>query len=319
MQKATGCFVGIDVAKDKLDIHFHGLGDAFVVTNDDGGLATLVVILTLRRVVRVVFESTGGFTRKLHRVLVDGNIQCHCVPPQRIRMFAKALGYEAKTDLVDAKVIALYAATAPLVVHPKPSPIVEHLKDLVVRRQQLVGMQTQELNHRVTLVPDLLKSSDKLLKAIRTNIDGVENAIEAVIDSDADLKTRAKALRTIKGVGPILCASLLGLLPELGSCSAKQAAALVGVAPFDDESGGNEKRRHIRGGRRRLRSVLYMASLSAVRSEPCLQAVYRRLTNAGRPEKVALVAAMRKLIVIANARVRDALKPAGLVEATHGV
>lgn len=310
MRKAIGCFVGIDVAKDKLDVHFHGLDESLVFANKEDELWVLVVVLTLRQVRSVVFESTGGFTRQLQRALLDGEIACRCVPAQRVRMFAKALGIEAKTDLIDAKVIAFYAATAKLVEKAKPSPTVERLKDLIVRRQQLVGMRTQELNHRVHLDDALQESSRKLIEVLRLSIRDVEKTIAAVIASDAELAVRAAAMRTIKGVGPFLCASLLAFLPELGVCSGKQAAALVGIAPFNDESGGKEKNRHIRGGRRRLRNVLYMATRAGVRSEPLLKAVYQRLKAAGRPDKVALVAAMRKLVVIANARVRDALKQA---------
>jgi transposase len=308
MEKARRCFVGVDVSKEKLDVHIHGERESFVVGNDDDGIAHLVLVLRLRAVVRVVFESTGRFGRSLAASLAAAGIECHCVPPQRIRMFAKALGVEAKTDRIDAKVIALYAATAPLVARPAPSPTVEHLKDLVVRRQQLVGMQTQELNHRASLPAALQESSDSLLNVLRLAIKDSERAIEAAIRADNDLRRRAAAIRTLKGVGPFLCATLLAFLPELGACSSKQAAALVGLAPFDDESGGRERSRHIRGGRRRLRIVLYMAARNSVRFEPLIKPIYRRLKEAGRPDKVALSAALRKLVVIINARVRDALK-----------
>ena len=310
MQKTMGVVVGIDVAKGKLDVHFHGLDENHVFSNDDDGVSALIVLLQLRRVLRVVFESTGGFTRTLHRALRDAAIECHCVPPQRIRMFAKALGIEAKTDLIDAKVIAFYGATAKFVVRLKPSAAVEQLKELVVRRQQLVRMRTQELNHRTNLLEALHKSSDSLLETLCDAIRDVEKSIAGLIATHEQLAIRAKAMRTIKGVGPFLTASLLAFLPELGECSSKQAAALVGVAPFNDESGGTDKGRHIRGGRRRLRTVLYMATRAGVQFEPALKAIYTRLKAMGKADKVALTAAMRKLIVLANARVRDALRDA---------
>ena len=309
MRKTSPLFIGIDVAKTKHDVHFHPTGEAFTVANDDDGLGALIVILLLRSPKRVVFESTGGYARCLHRALQAVELDSHCVPSQRVRMFAKALGVEAKTDAIDASVIALYGATARLVDTVKPSEAVLKLRDLAVRRRQLVDLATRELNHRESLPPELAAGSKELLKVIRKNVATINKAMLSIIDGDVELAKRAAALRTIGGVGPVLCASLLAFLPELGTASNKQASSLVGVAPFNQDSSGSEKKRSIRGGRRRLRNVLYMATRAAVRSEPALKALYRRLKEAGKPDKVALTAAMRKLVVIANARVRDALRP----------
>lgn len=308
MQKKRPVFVGIDIAKEKLDVHLRPAGTAFVVANNDDAIGDLVIQLLLHGVVRVVMESTGPYGSRLHRALLAAGIEAHCVPPQRVRMFAKALGIEGKTDLVDAAVIAHYGEVARFVARLKVSDVVIRLKELVVRRQQLVKLCTTELNHREALPAQVLAGSQELLRVLRKNVRTLDAAIAELIAGDSDLAKRSAALRTIRGVGDVLCASFLAFLPELGSCSQKQAASLVGVAPFNDDSGNTVNARHIRGGRSRLRNVLYMGALTAARTDPRLKAVFARLVAKGKPHKVALTAVMRKLIVIANARVRDAIQ-----------
>lgn len=309
MQRASrGDFIGIDVSKARLDVHFHKSGASMVFNNDELGLTALLVILLARKPRRVVFESTGGYGRTLYLALLEQKLPAFCVPPQRVRMFAEALGIKAKTDAIDAKVIAQFAATAPLVEREAPSKARLELRGLVVRRAQLVELCTMERNHREGLSADLRDGSRALTKVLREHIRKLEAAMTTLVADDRALARHAAALRSMRGVGPVMCWTFLAMVPELGRCTNKQAAALIGVAPFNDDSASRKGRRSIRGGRGRVRTVLYMAARAAVRFEPTLKAFYSRLTAAGKPDKVAIVAVMRKIAVRANARLRDALQ-----------
>lgn len=309
MRRKSPIFVGIDVSKTRLDVCFHPTGVTSSSPNDDDGVALLVAVLGLYGVVRVVLESTGGYCRRLYLALLDVGVAAFIVQPQRIRRFAQALGIEAKTDELDAKVIALYGATATFTDRPAPSVAVQNLRDLVVRRQQLVDTRTVEQTRREHLPPIVRTGSDTLIATLNALIRDVEAALRKAVRANADLSLRERALRTIKGVGPVVAWTLLALLPELGTCSHKQAAALVGVAPFNADSGGRQGRRSIRGGRKRVRSTLYMAARVAVRYAGPMKELYDRINAARKLDKVAITAVMRKLVVVANARVRDALKP----------
>lgn len=309
MEKAKAEFVGVDVSKAKLDVHFRFSQRAFTVDNDDVGIGKLVAILALQRVRRVVFESTGPYGRRLQTALDVANVSSACVPPQRVRQFARAMGLQAKTDKIDAGLIAHYAEVVPLPERTASTSAVLRLGELVTRRRQLVEMQTAELNRRESLPASLLESADELLQAVKKHVRDLDKAMKKLVVEEDELSKRAKAMRTVLGVGTVLTHTFLALLPELGRMSGKEAAALVGVAPFNADSGGSKGRRSIRGGRSRIRHVLYMATRAAVRFEPSLKALYERLRAAGKPDKVALTAAMRKLVVIVNARVRDALAP----------
>lgn len=308
MRKSTGQFIGIDISKAKLDVHVHATDETGVFTNDDDGITLLVIILTLRQPARVVFESTGGFSRPVQLALLKAELQAFCVPPQRVRQFAKSLGILAKTDKVDAKVIALYAATAKLVARHRPSELVLRLRDLVVRREQLVDIAACEKGRLDTIPAELVGDARKLLAALARNVRAVNRIIAGIIAGDEALSLRAEALRSIKGIGVTMVATFLALMPELGACTGKQAAALIGVAPFNDDSEDRKGVRHISGGRKRVRDVLYMAALAAARWNVVLKEFFAKLKAKGKLDKVALTAVMRRLVVIANARVRDALR-----------
>lgn len=307
MEKTIELFAGIDVAKHKVDVYLHPTSERFVLRTDtEAGYGGLVALLKERRPKRVVFESTGGYGRRLAEALEAGGVQAHCVPAQRVRKFAESIGLKAKTDAIDAEAIGRYAAVAALVDKAELSPAVRDLRELVVRRMQLVRLSAKEKNHRETMTDALVASWSELQRALDKHIDDLDNVLVAAVNADDDLRKRAAVLSTIKGCGMATCAALLALMPELGTISNKQAASLVGVAPFNNESADTNKPRSIYGGRRRLRSILYMGTLTAALYDEKISATYQRLLANNKPKKVALTAAARKFIVIANARMRDA-------------
>ena len=310
MRRKIPIFVGIDVSKDRLDVHYHPLGTTSTSAPEGDELALLVVNLQLRGIERVVVESTGGYCKRVVLALRAAKLPTFVVQPQRIRKLAQALGVFAKTDALDAEVIAKYAATATFVDRAPPSAATQKLRDLVVRRQQLVDSRTDEIVRREHMPREALKGSARLVRVLDKLVADVEAAMRGVIAGDTDLATRAAAIGAIKGVGEVVTSTLLALVPELGTVSHKVVAALVGVAPFNDDSGKRAGKRHIRGGRKRVRGALYMAARTAVRYEPTIKALFDRLRAAGKPDRVAITAAMRKLVVIANAKARDALTAA---------
>lgn len=310
MEKTIELFAGIDVGKHKVDVHFHPTNEAFTAhTDTDDGLAHLIDQLKSRSPKRVVFESTGGYGRLLGEALEEAGVKAHCVPAQRIRMFASAIGLKAKTDPIDAEAIARFAAAAKLPDKVELSPATKELRHLVVRRLQLVKMIAREKNHRETMTESLTESSSELERAVNKHVGDIEDAMVAVVNADDDLRKRATVLSTITGGGGIAGASaLLALLPELGTINNKQAASLVGLAPFNNQSVDADKPRSIFGGRRRLRSAVYMCILTAALRDEKLSAFYARLIENKKPPMVALIAVARKFVVIANARMRDAIR-----------
>jgi transposase len=313
LEKAIRLFVGIDVGKHKLDVHVHPTEEKFTVGTDDDGLRSVVERLRERAPQRIVLESTGGYCRRVVAALEAAQLKVHCVPAHRVRKFAQAIGMNAKTDALDAEVIARFAESARLVDKVTLSAPAQRLRDLITRRAQLVALRARDKNHKETMPSELLGSWLAVKVALDKHIDELDQMIEAVIRSDPELAKRDEVLRTIKGCGPISRAAFLSMMPELGTLTSKQAAALVGVAPFNRESADSDKPRSIKGGRRRLRCVLYMAATAAARHNGDIHAIYERLLQKSKPPKVALVAALRKLVVIANARMRDALRPSTIV------
>lgn len=317
MEKTIELFVGIDVAKHKVDVHFYPTAEKHEFRNDDAGLKALVTLLLDRKPARVVYESTGGYALQLAAALRKGHVKAHCVPAHRVRKFAEAIGVKAKTDAIDAAVIAHFAATAKLLDPIEPTEAEQRLRVLVVRRTQLIKTRAREKNHRETMSEEMHASWNKLQDALSDHIMQIEAMMSDVVNGDAYLLKKAHVLSTIKGCAFAMTCAFLALMPELGRLSGKKASALVGVAPFNDDSGetkSGEGKRRISGGRRRLRDVLFMSSLSAGQHDADLHPIYERLIKKGKPPKVAQVAVMNKLVVIANARMRDALAD-GTVEA----
>lgn len=310
MKKATERYVGIDVAKDHLDVHFHPDGEQMRVANDDDERNKLVVLLVTAKVKRVVMESTGPYGRPLARALADTNVPVFVVQPQRIRKFAEALGVKAKTDQIDASVIALYASMAPLVARQKASKDVLALQELLTLRTHYVAAKTAHANFTGSLGSELRGMGEGVQDALKKAIADVEARLRVVVKGSAELSAKMAVLQKIPGVGPVIAWTLLGCMPELGLCSSKEVASLAGLAPFNQDSGQRSGKRSIRGGRKRVRTALYMGARAAVRFDPQLKKFFERLRAAGKADKVALTAVMRKLLVIANAKMRDHLAQA---------
>ena len=304
----TPLFVGIDVAKDALDLCTLPAGDTARVPNTDDGHRALIAGLRDRPVTLIALEATGGYQAPLVAALAAAGLPVVVVNPRQVRRFAQALGLLAKTDRIDARVLAAFADK----IRPEPRPVPaadqEAVRELLDRRRQLVQMRTAEANRLDTARSKAVRQQirkhvawlDRQLKAVEADLDAAIRACPAW-RADDDL------LRTAPGVGPQVARTLLLDLPELGRLDRRQIGALVGLAPVNRDSGRSRGKRQIAGGRAAVRCALYMASLSAVRHGPALRAFYRRLRAAGKAAKVALVAVARKLLTILNSMLRDRL------------
>src|SRR3954452_24749132 len=307
MMASQDVFVGIDVSKDRLDVHVRPLGVGFSVSNEAAGYAALIARLRPLRVKRIVLEATGGYERALWLALSEAGLVVAVVNPRQVREFARAAGRLAKTDRLDAEVIAHFAETfAPRI--GKPDPVADRLGEY--RRSLQDELVALEHQRRRLETPALRERADRRLAALRAEVKEIEREMRAIVDSDPAKKALFACLTALKGVGLVLACTLIANMRELGSLSRHQAAALIGVAPLNHDSGTRRGYRAIAGGRRRVRNVLYVATLSAVRSNPPIKEFYRRLSASGKPPKVALVACMRKMLVMLNGRVRDELAAA---------
>jgi transposase len=268
----------------------------------------IVGLLSADKPAMIVIESTGGLERPLLEALLEAELPAALVNPQRVRYFAKAMGVEPKTDHIDAGVLVCFGQkAAPRLAQRRAANELE-LRDLVACRRQLTATRTQQSNRRgFTTSKAALRSIDAVLKAIDKQIDSLDKQIRDLIDADDDFKHMDKLLRTVPGVGPALSATLVSDLPELGNADRQQVSAVVGVAPFPDDSGTIKGKRSIRGGRADVRCVMYMATLAAIRCNPVIKAFAQRLRAAGKVAKVTIIACMRKLLSLLNAMVRDGL------------
>jgi transposase len=298
--------VGVDVSKDGLDVAFSDGTPPLRLPNDPGGHAELVRRLSAEPVERVVLEATGGYERPLVAELAAAGLPVVVVNPRQVRDFAKALGILAKTDALDAAVLARFAEAVRPETRPLPDENARELQDLLARRRQLVTLRSAEANRLgQARRPSVRTSVEALLAEIGRQLDALDGDLDALIRACPLWRETEDLLRGVPGVGPQTARTLLAELPELGSCSRQQIAALVGVAPINRDSGAFRGRRATGGGRATVRTVLYMATLVATRRNPVIQAHYDRLLAAGKRKKVALVACMRKLLVILHALVRD--------------
>ncbi len=305
-------YVGIDVAKDKLDLarsDAAGPGAAVAVfANDAAGIAQIVGLLGAARPTTIAIESTGGLERALLEALLDAGLPVALVHPGRVRHFAKGLGILAKTDRIDAGVLVRFAQQAAPRLAEKRSRIEADLRDLTACRRQLVVTRTQQTNRRGTTVNRAArKAIDAVLATLEKQIAALDKQIRELIDADDDFRHTDQLLRSVPGVGPTLAATLAADLRELGEVDRQRVSALVGVAPFPDDSGTIRGRRAIRGGRAPVRNTLYMATLAAMRSNPLIKAFAQRLKAARKLNKVVIVACMRKLLSLLNAMIRDDL------------
>ena len=301
-------FVGIDVALDKLDLGRTDSDKLSSFTNDADGIRQVVDLLRAAAPTLTVVEATGGLERSLLHALLDAGLPVSLVNPAHVRHFAKGLGIRAKTDAIDARVLAQFARLAsPRQAQKRPENQLE-LEALVTCRRQLTHVRTEQTNRRKrTDSKAALKAIDAVLKAIETQIDHLDAQIRKLIESDDDFNSIDKLLQSVPGVGGILSATLLAELGELGSTDRRQISSLVGVAPFNHDSGQLKGKRAIRGGRASVRSVLYMATITAIRCNPIIKTFAERLKKTGKLNKVVIVACMRKLVALLNAMLRDRL------------
>lgn len=298
----TPTFVGADVSKAHLDVAFPTQHKVWRTANDGAGIAALADRLARLPAPHLVCEATGGYTRQLAKVLAGHGIAFSCVNPRQVRDFARATGRLAKTDAVDALAILRFAQAMQPTATPPPQPCQMRLADLVRRRRQLVDMLVMEKQHSAHPDDETIAASiQRHLAYLNQEVAALDQTIAQQIQAEPDLAGRAALLRTIPGVGAIIAAILIAELPELGRIGKKQIAALVGVAPFNHDSGQKRGQSHIAGGRLSARCALYMATIVAIRCNPPIRNFYKRLRDEGKPSKVAIVAAMRKLIIAANA------------------
>ena len=298
--------LGIDVSKRSLDVHLQPDDRTWQVPNTDDGVRQLAEQVAPLQPVRIVVESTGGYERPVLYRLLGAHLPVAMVNPRPVRDFAKAMGLLAKTDRIDAKVLALFARHVPTRLTVAPSRHQQALKQLVARRRQLVEQvsTTRSQAEHVDL-PAVRDSMQRTVSHLQTEIAAIESMIQQLIDQDEPLRQRHAKLQSVKGVGPATARVLVSELPELGRIGRRQIAALVGVAPYNDDSGQHRGRRRIRGGRATVRRALYMATLVATRHNPVIRAYYQHLQEQGKAKKVALVACMRKLLIRLNALIAE--------------
>jgi transposase len=299
-------YVGIDVAKDRLDIHVRPSGESFTVARDGEGLAALVDRLKQIAPALVVLEATGGFEITVAAAVGSARLPLAVVNPRQIRDFARATGKLAKTDALDAAAIAHFAQA----VHPEPRPLpdaqAQELGELVARRRQVIEMMVAERNRGRALRSRRLQTRiERHLAALQKDLSEIEADLEETIRGTPLWRENEDLLKSVPGIGNATARTLLADLPELGTLGRRQIAALVGVAPFNRDSGLWRGKRTVWGGRAGVRATLYMAALAASRWNPVIAAFYRHLRDLGKPPKLAHTACMRKLLVILNAILRD--------------
>jgi transposase len=294
-------FIGVDVAQKTVEVFIASTGRR--ITLDDP--VRLVAALTEVGSCRVVLEATGGYERRWVAALLDAGIPVAVINPKRVRDFAKAMGYLAKTDAIDAMVLAEYGrVTDPRPLEKMPAKQAE-LQDLVNRRRQVLTLRTMESNRREQVVTAVArKSIDTILRALNSELDRLDAAIAKLVESDDEWRNKMQMLKAVPGIGPITGVTLVAEVPELGQLNRQEIAALIGLAPFNRDSGEHRGKRMISGGRSHVRNTLYMAALSACRHNPWLRRFSERLQQAGKPAKVRLLACARKLLTLLNTMIQ---------------
>jgi transposase len=294
-------WVGVDVSKQRLDVAVRPGDESWSQQNSQAGIKTLTRRLKKLSPQRIVLEATGGYEYELALRLSKAGLPVAVVNPRQVRDFARAVGKLAKTDPIDAKILSHFAEAVKPTCRPVKDPKLDELDQLVTRHRQLVEMIVAERNRRMSLRGDAQNDIDVTIRFLQGRLKQVDERLKMLIDKDPEWNRRAELLNSVPGVGPVLISSLIAELPELGTINRKQIASLVGVAPFNNDSGKSRGRRHIWGGRAHLRALLYMEVIAGLRFHPTIRAFYQHLRQAGKPAKVALVACMRKLLTQLNA------------------
>lgn len=301
----NGRHVGIDVSKASLDIYVLETQIHWQSENIESAIRSLVARLARYKLSRVIVEATGGYERKLVEMLAAKALPVVTVQPVQARQFARAQGVLAKTDKIDARLLAEFGAVLKPEVRPVQSKKIHYIRDLLARRRQLIEMRTQELNRLQKVEKALVATHHRILKALNKEIEWVDTRLSTAVAEISEWQSTYRLLTSVPGVGDGVAYTLLGELPELGSLSSRQLAALCGLAPYNRDSGKASGKRRIYGGRAPIRTMLYMAMMSAIQHNPVMKTFYTRLVNNGKQKKVALTACMRKLMTILNAMVRD--------------
>jgi transposase len=310
VQSMQRIFVGVDVSKDHLDAYVRPTAIRQRFANTAAGIAELLAWLRPLAAERILFESTGPYQKAAVGALLAEGLPAVVVNARQVRDFAKAMNYLAKTDTIDAAVIAHFAEVANTTVRPLESQEIRDLRDLYDRRSQLVRMLAMEKNqrHAATVAQastKVLKSIDKHIDYLEGQIQDLEQRMDHLIENSTAFQARDAILQTITGIGPQVSRTLIAHLPELGRCSRQSIAALVCLAPYNDDSGAHHGQRHIRGGRAKVRVGLYQAAIAAIRHCDHMKAFYASLKARGKASRVAIIAVARKLLVLANAMIRD--------------
>ncbi len=297
--------IGVDVSKNTLDIYCHERDRYWQIENTAPAIKTWLGKISRFKVDRIVMEATGRHERLLYELAIERSLPAIIVNPINVRRYAGAAGKMAKTDKVDAMLIAEFAAIMQPKIRAPESKLQRFIKDLLVRRRQLMVMRTMELN-RVKVMPKALKADyERHLKFLAKEVERIDSKLDKSIETECEWQVKRQQLESVPGVGKVLAITLLAELPELGELNPKQIAALVGVAPFNRDSGLARGKRRIKGGRASVRTVLYMATMSSTIHNPEIRRFYQALVARGKHKKVALTACMRKMIIVLNAMVRD--------------
>lgn len=300
------CWIGLDVAKDTVVMAVAGESATATFATSEEGMAALVAALRPRHPTLIVVEATGGYERPCVAACVTAHLPVVVVNPRQVRAFAQAVGRSAKTDAIDAHVLAAFAERVRPPVRPLPDAATQELDAVVMRRQQLVTMCTAERHRLAQARAQAVRHSlEAHIAWLLQQIDDTDGQLQDLIRQSPVWREQDDLLQSVPGIGPITARTLLATLPELGTLARRPLAALVGVAPLNNDSGQFRGRRTTWGGRAEVRRVLYMAALVAVRFNPVLKVYYERLVAAGKRRKVALVAAMHKLLILLNAILRD--------------
>ena len=299
-------FVGIDVAKATLEVKESLKGKTYSHRNTKSGVKKVVARMLEAKPNLVVLEATGGLEKALARALAEAGIRVAVINPRQIRDFARSLGRLAKTDKIDAEILALYAER----IRPEPRPLpdkqTEELDELMTRRRQLIQMLVAERNRLQQASSATIRKSIKaIIRHLENELKSLSRSIDSLIQSSPEMKAKDEILQSTKGIASVVSHALMAAVPELGKVGKKQIAALVGVAPINRDSGTMRGCRTTWGGRAQVRAVLYMAALVAVRFNPTIRSFYLQLVQRGKKKMVALVACMRKLLVMLNAMLRD--------------
>ncbi|MBE1273297.1 IS110 family transposase [Enterovibrio baiacu] len=297
--------VGVDTGKTQLDIHIRPINLFFSVENSQKGIKDALKVIQKHSPERIVIEATGRLEMMFVLACAEANLPIVRANPIHIKRFAGAIGRRAKNDRLDAELIAHYAEAIKPTITPIKSENIRIMSDLVIRRNQLLSMQTMEKN-RLSILPKSLYSTIKpMLTTLKNQISKIEEKLTSLIESCPEYQAKNAILQSVPGIGNIAAASIISNVPELGYINNKQASSLIGVAPMTKESGRYKGKRVIQGGRAQVRTVLYMAMMSAMQCNPTFKATYTRLVNAGKPKKVAIIACVRKMVVILNSMLRD--------------